>query len=128
MLCYRVMCLKTVFSRLEILDDEMYAEMKSKDLLKTLSDRDPDQQSLALNIVHKMVPQLKPEQLKELIHEVCKFETHRRFECRSVMYEILKWIYDHCQDVGGELIEETKSTLLKGLRDDDPRLQANIFK
>jgi hypothetical protein len=117
-----------VYSRLEILGDEMYAEMKSKDLLKTLSDQDPDQQNLALQMVHKMVPQLKPEQLKEVIQEVCKSEIHRNVECRGVMYEILKWIYDHCQDVGGELIEETKSALLKGLRDDDPRLRDIIFE
>jgi hypothetical protein len=117
-----------VCSRLEILGEEMYAEMKSKDLLKTLNDRDPDQQNLALMMVHKMVPQLKPEQLKELTHEVCKPETHRNIECRKVMYEILMWIYDHCQDIGGELIEETKSALLKGLRDDDPRLRDIIFE
>jgi hypothetical protein len=106
----------------------MYAVMKSKDLLKTLSDRDPDQQNLALKIVYKMVPHLKSEQYQELIHEVCKFETHRNVECRSVMYEILKWIYDNCQDIGGVLIEETKATLLKGLSDDDPRLQDLMFE
>lgn len=125
---YRTMCLKIVYSRLEILGDDMYAEMKSKSLFKTLSDRDPDQQNLALSIVHKMVPRLKPEQLEELVHEICKFETQRSVKCRSVMYEILKWIYDHCQDIGGVLIEEAKGTLLKGLRDDDPHLQDSIFE
>lgn len=122
------MCLKIAYSRLEILGDEIYAEMKSKDLLKTLNDRDPDQQNLALQMVHKMVHKLKPDQLKELIQEVCKSEIRRNVECRKVMYEILKWIYDHCQDVGGKLIEETKSTLLKGLTDDDPHLRDDIFK
>ncbi|XP_021932903.1 DNA-dependent protein kinase catalytic subunit-like isoform X3 [Zootermopsis nevadensis] len=125
---FRVMCLKIAYSRLEILGDEIYAEMKSKDLLKTLNDRDPDQQNLALQMVHKMVHKLKPDQLKELIQEVCKSEIRRNVECRKVMYEILKWIYDHCQDVGGKLIEETKSTLLKGLTDDDPHLRDDIFK
>jgi len=122
------MCLKIVYSRLDILGDDVYAIMKSKDLLKALSDRDPDQQNLALNIVLKMVSNLKSEQYQELIHEVCKFETHRNVECREVMYEILKWIYDHCQDIGGVLIEETKETLLKGLSDDDPGLQKQIFE
>jgi hypothetical protein len=117
-----------VHSRLEILGDDMYTEMKSKGLLKTLSDRDPDQQNLALSIVYKMVHQLKPEQMVELVHEICKFETQRSVKCRSVMYEILKWIYDHCQDVGGILIEEAKGTLLKGLRDDDPHLRDTIFE
>jgi hypothetical protein len=117
-----------VYSRLEILGDEMYAEVKSKGLLKMLNDQDPGEQNLALSIVHKMVPQLKPEQLEELVKEISKFETRRNVECRSVMYEILKWIYDHCQDVEGVLIKETKSILLKGLRDDDPHLQHLIFK
>jgi hypothetical protein len=117
-----------VHSGLEILGDDVYAEMKSKGLLQTLNDRDPDQQNLALSIVHKMVPQLKPEQMEELVHEICKFETQRNVKCRSVMYEILKWIYDHCQDVGGILIEEAKGILLKGLRDDDPNLQNTIFE
>ncbi|PNF15874.1 hypothetical protein B7P43_G07978, partial [Cryptotermes secundus] len=125
---FRTMCLKIVYSRLEILGDDTYAEMKSKNLFKTLSDRDPDQQNLALSIVHKMVPHLKPEQLEELVHEICKFETQRSVKCRSVMYEILKWIYDHCQDIGGVLIEEAKGILLKGLRDDDPHLQDSIFE
>jgi hypothetical protein len=128
LLCCRVMCLKIVYSGLDTLGEDVYAVMKSKDLLKTLSDRDPDQQNLALNIVHKMVSNLKSEQYQELIREVCQFETHRSVECRSVMYEILKWIYDHCQDIGGVLIEETKETLLKGLSDDDPRLQDLILE
>lgn len=128
LLCCRVMCLKIVYSGLDTLGDDVYAIMKSKDLLKALSDRDPDQQNLALKIVLKMISNLKSEQYQELVHEVCKFETHRSVECRTVMYEILKWIYDHCQDIGGVLIEETKETLLKGLSDDDPRLQDLIFE
>jgi len=128
LLCCRLMCLKIVYSGLDTLGDDVYATMKSKGLLKALSDRDPDQQNLALNIVLKMLSNLKPEQYQELIHEVCNFETHRSVDCRKVMYEILKWIYDHCQDIGGVLIEETKETLLKGLSDDDPRLQDLIFE
>jgi hypothetical protein len=122
------MCLKIVYSGLDTLGDDVYAVMKSKDLLKMLGDQDPDQQNLALNIVHKMVSNLKSEQYQELIHEVCQFETHRIVKCREVMYEILKWIYDHCQDVGGVLIEKTKETLLKGLSDNDPHLQNLIFE
>lgn len=122
------MSLKIVYSRLEILEDEMYIELKSKDLLKILNDRDPDQQNLALNIVDKMVPHLKSEQLEEIVSVLCKFEAHRSHECRSMMYKILMWIYDHCQDIGGLLIEQTKSTLLRGLRDDHPALQDTIFR
>ncbi|XP_069690626.1 DNA-dependent protein kinase catalytic subunit-like isoform X3 [Periplaneta americana] len=124
---FRIMSLKIVYSRLEILEDEMYIELKSKDLLKILNDRDPDQQNLALNIVDKMVPHLKSEQLEEIVSVLCKFEAHRSHECRSMMYKILMWIYDHCQDIGGLLIEQTKSTLLRGLRDDHPALQDTIF-
>lgn len=128
LLCCRAMCLEIVYSGLDTLGDDVYAVMKSKDLLKMLSDQDPDQQNRALKIVHKMVPNLKSEQYEELIHEICQFETHRNVKCRTEMYEILKWIYDHCQDVGGVLIEKTKETLLKGLSDDNPDLQNEIFE
>ena len=55
-------------------------------------------------------------------------ERNRFFYSQTECYEILKWIYDNCQDIGGVLIEETKATLLKGLSDDDPHLQDLMFE
>lgn len=52
-------------------------------------------QRVCLDIVHKIVALLTPEQLQEVLGPVTAFVSHPSPVCRERMYDILMWILDN---------------------------------
>lgn len=50
---------------------------------------------MCLDIVHKILALLKPDELKQIIGSVCSFVSHPSPACRERMYNILMWIQDN---------------------------------
>lgn len=52
-------------------------------------------QRVCLDIIHKILAQLTPVQLQELLASVTTFISHPSPVCRERMYDILMWILDN---------------------------------
>lgn len=50
---------------------------------------------MCLDIVHKILAILKPEEMKEILGAVNAFVSHPSPACRERMYDILMWIQDN---------------------------------
>lgn len=57
--------------------------------------RDEMKQRVCLDIIHKIIAQLTPVQLEELLGSVTAFISHPSPVCRERMYDILMWILDN---------------------------------
>lgn len=57
--------------------------------------RDDERQKVCLDIVYKMMAELKPVELRELLNPVVEFVSHPSPTCREQMYNILMWIHDN---------------------------------
>lgn len=52
-------------------------------------------QRVCLDIIHKIIAQLTPVQLEEVLSSVTAFISHPSPVCRERMYDILMWILDN---------------------------------
>ncbi|KFP72380.1 DNA-dependent protein kinase catalytic subunit, partial [Acanthisitta chloris] len=122
-------CLEVIMCRAEEVPD-LHLQLKSKDFIQLMNHRDDERQRVCLDIVHKMLPKLKPPELKELLPGVREFISHPSVICRQRMYDILMWIYDNysdpesqADDDSQEVLKVAKEVLLQGLIDENAELQ-----
>ncbi|XP_070603834.1 DNA-dependent protein kinase catalytic subunit [Erythrolamprus reginae] len=122
-------CLEVVMCRAQETAG-MYLELKSKEFNQVMSHRDDERQTICLNIVHKMLPKLKPAEVLELLPSITGFISHPSPLCRAQMYDVLMWIYDNYSDSESQADEESsqvlklaKECLLQGLIDENSGLQ-----
>uniref|UniRef100_A0A8C3K0S4 DNA-dependent protein kinase catalytic subunit n=1 Tax=Calidris pygmaea TaxID=425635 RepID=A0A8C3K0S4_9CHAR len=122
-------CLEVIMCRAEEIPD-LHLQLKSKDFIQIMNHRDDERQRVCLDIVYKMLPKLKPLELKELLPGVTGFISHPSVICRQRMYDILMWIYDNYSDPESqadgdsqEVLKLAKEILLQGLIDENAELQ-----
>ncbi|XP_029105413.1 DNA-dependent protein kinase catalytic subunit-like [Scleropages formosus] len=128
----KIHCLECVFSRATEIP-HVYLELKRKDFLQMMGHRDEARQRVCLDIVHKILSVLKPEELREMLGSITSFITHPSPVCRERMYDILMWIYDNYSDKESqsdctslEVFNASKETLVQGLVDESPGLQLYV--
>ncbi|XP_031440254.1 DNA-dependent protein kinase catalytic subunit [Clupea harengus] len=125
-------CLECVASRAEVIPD-IYMHLKTKGFTQIMTHRDEARQRVCLDIVHKLLASLKPDELKEMLPAVCSFSSHPSPVCRERMYDILMWIQDNYSDSESkedqtslEVLNAAKDTLLQGLTDENAGLQLYV--
>ncbi|XP_056629192.1 DNA-dependent protein kinase catalytic subunit isoform X2 [Triplophysa dalaica] len=125
-------CLECVLSRADVIP-EIYLHLKTKGLSQIMSHRDEARQRVCLDIIHKILACLKPEELKEILEAVTAFVSHPSPVCRERMYEILMWIQDNYSDsesredsTSVEVLNAARETLLQGLTDENHGLQLYV--
>ncbi|XP_061073095.1 DNA-dependent protein kinase catalytic subunit [Conger conger] len=125
-------CLECVLSRADNIPD-VYFELKTKDFSRVMGHRDVARQVVCLSIVHKILPNLKPEEVQEILGVVTSFVSHPSPVCREHMYDILMWIHDNYSDkesqsdnVSVDVYSRAKDTLLQGLLDENQGLQLYV--
>uniref|UniRef100_A0A2K6UMZ3 DNA-dependent protein kinase catalytic subunit n=1 Tax=Saimiri boliviensis boliviensis TaxID=39432 RepID=A0A2K6UMZ3_SAIBB len=128
----KTLCLEVVLCRVEAMT-ELYFQLKSKDFVQIMRHRDDERQKVCLDIVYKVMPKLKPVELRELLNPVVEFVSHPSTTCREQMYNILMWIHDNYRDSESqtdndsqEIFKLTKDVLIQGLIDENPGLQLII--
>ncbi|XP_016337862.1 DNA-dependent protein kinase catalytic subunit-like [Sinocyclocheilus anshuiensis] len=87
-------CLECVQSRADVIP-EIYLHLKTKGLSQIMSHKDEGRQRVCLDIIHKILACLKPQELKEILGTVTAFVSHPSPVCRERMYDILMWIQDN---------------------------------
>ncbi|XP_042320371.1 DNA-dependent protein kinase catalytic subunit [Sceloporus undulatus] len=122
-------CLEVVLCRAHEIAD-LYLQLKSKEFTQIMSHRDDERQTVCLDIVYKMLPKLKPTEVRELLPAVKDFITHPSPLCRGRMYDILMWLYDNYRDsesqvddMSSDVFQMAKEILLQGLIDENSGLQ-----
>ncbi|XP_053349394.1 DNA-dependent protein kinase catalytic subunit [Clarias gariepinus] len=125
-------CLECVLSRADVIAD-IFLHLKTKGLTQMMAHRDEARQRVCLDIVHKILAILKPEEMKEILGAVNAFVSHPSPACRERMYDILMWIQDNYSDAESredstcvEVLNEAKETLLQGLTDENQGLQLYV--
>ncbi|XP_063779765.1 DNA-dependent protein kinase catalytic subunit [Pseudophryne corroboree] len=125
----KTQCLEIIMCRAQEVPD-LYFELKNKDFKQIMSNRDDERQRVCLDIIYKMLPKLKPTELRELLPSVTAFSSHNFPICRERMYEIVMWIYDNYRDPESQsdsdsqdVFNMAKETLLEGLVDENAELQ-----
>ncbi|XP_060730052.1 DNA-dependent protein kinase catalytic subunit isoform X1 [Tachysurus vachellii] len=125
-------CLECVLSRADVIPD-IFLHLKTKGFTQTMAHRDEARQRVCLDIVHKILAILKPEEMKEILGAVNAFVSHPSPACRERMYDILMWIQDNYSDTESredstcvEVLNEAKETLLQGLTDENQGLQLYV--
>ncbi|MEJ1281700.1 protein kinase DNA activated catalytic polypeptide [Cricetulus griseus] len=128
----KTLCLEVVLCRAETTTD-LYLQLKSKDFLQVMRHRDDERQKVCLDIVYKMMAELKPVELRELLNPVMEFVSHPSPACREQMYNILMWIHDNYRDPESQMDQDSqeifklaKDVLIQGLVDENPGLQLII--
>uniref|UniRef100_A0A2K5DLI5 DNA-dependent protein kinase catalytic subunit n=1 Tax=Aotus nancymaae TaxID=37293 RepID=A0A2K5DLI5_AOTNA len=128
----KTLCLEVVLCRVEAMT-ELYFQLKSKDFVQIMRHRDDERQKVCLDIVYKVMPKLRPVELRELLTPVVEFISHPSTTCREQMYNILMWIHDNYRDSESqtdndsqEIFKLTKDVLIQGLIDENPGLQLII--
>ncbi|XP_034980550.2 DNA-dependent protein kinase catalytic subunit [Zootoca vivipara] len=122
-------CLEVVMCRAQEIAD-LYLQLKSKDFTQVMNHRDDERQTICMDIVYKMLPNLKPAEVRELLPAVTGFISHPSPVCRGRMYDILMWLYDNYRDPESQADEDSsdvfklaKEVLLQGLVDENSGLQ-----
>ncbi|XP_072855016.2 DNA-dependent protein kinase catalytic subunit [Pogona vitticeps] len=122
-------CLEVVMCRAQEIDN-LYLQLKSKEFSQVMSHRDDERQTVCLEIVYKMLPKLKPNEVKELLPAITGFISHPSVLCRERMYDILMWLYDNYRDsesqadeMSSDVFKGAKECLLQGLIDENSGLQ-----
>ncbi|KAH0617727.1 hypothetical protein JD844_016250 [Phrynosoma platyrhinos] len=122
-------CLEVVLCRAHEIPD-LYLQLKSKEFTQIMSHRDDERQTVCLDIVYKMLPKLKPTEVRELLPTVTGFISHPSPLCRGRMYDILMWLYDNYRDsesqiddMSSDVFQMAKEILLQGLIDENSGLQ-----
>ncbi|XP_042616499.1 DNA-dependent protein kinase catalytic subunit-like isoform X2 [Cyprinus carpio] len=125
-------CLECVLSRADVIP-EIYLHLKTKGLSQIMSHRDEGRQRVCLDIIHKILAHLKPEELQEILGAVTAFVSHPSLVCRERMYDILMWIQDNYSDsesmedsTSVEVLSVARETLLQGLTDKNHGLQLYV--
>uniref|UniRef100_A0A8B9LUH8 DNA-dependent protein kinase catalytic subunit n=1 Tax=Astyanax mexicanus TaxID=7994 RepID=A0A8B9LUH8_ASTMX len=125
-------CLECVLSCADSIPD-IFMHLKTKGFVQIMAHRDEARQRVCLDIVHKILAVLKPEELKEFLGTVCAFVSHPSPVCRERMYDILMWIQDNYSDAESredstsvEVLNTAKDTLLQGLTDENQGLQLYV--
>ncbi|KAF4110944.1 hypothetical protein G5714_007975 [Onychostoma macrolepis] len=125
-------CLECVLSRADVIP-EIYLHLKTKGLSQIMSHKDEGRQRVCLDIIHKILACLKPQELKEILGAVTAFVSHPSPVCRERMYDILMWIQDNYSDsesmedsTSVEVLSAARETLLQGLTDDNYGLQLYV--
>ncbi|XP_060788690.1 DNA-dependent protein kinase catalytic subunit-like isoform X1 [Neoarius graeffei] len=125
-------CLECVLSRADVIPD-IFLHLKTKGFTQMMAHRDEARQRVCLDIMHKILPILKPEEMKEILGAVNAFVSHPSPACRERMYDILMWIQDNYSDAESredstcvEVLNEAKETLLQGLTDENQGLQLYV--
>uniref|UniRef100_A0A8C5VNI8 DNA-dependent protein kinase catalytic subunit n=1 Tax=Microcebus murinus TaxID=30608 RepID=A0A8C5VNI8_MICMU len=128
----KTLCLEVVLCRAEEMTD-LYFQLKSKDFVQIMRHRDDERQKVCLDIIYKMMPKLKPVELRELLGPVVEFVSHPSVTCREQMYSILMWTHDNYRDPESqtdddsqEIFKLAKEVLIQGLVDENPGLQLII--
>ncbi|KAJ8369167.1 hypothetical protein SKAU_G00091950 [Synaphobranchus kaupii] len=125
-------CLECVLSRADKIPD-IYLELKTKDFSQVMGHRDVARQVVCLNIVHKILANMKPEEVQEILGVVTSFISHPSPVCREHMYDILMWIHDNYSDkesqsdsISVDVFTRAKDALLQGLLDENQGLQLYV--
>ncbi|KAK9971873.1 hypothetical protein ABG768_025216 [Culter alburnus] len=125
-------CLECVLSRADVIP-EIYLHLKTKGLSQIMSHKDEARQRVCLDIIHKILACLKPEELKEILGSVTAFVSHPSPVCRERMYDILMWIQDNYSDsesredgTSVEVLSAARESLLQGLTDENQGLQLYV--
>ncbi|XP_023688567.2 DNA-dependent protein kinase catalytic subunit isoform X1 [Paramormyrops kingsleyae] len=125
-------CLECVLCRASEIPD-IYLQLKRKDFLQVMGHRDEARQRICLDLVHKILPILKPEEVQEVLGLVSSFITHPSPVCRERMYDILMWIHDNYSDAESQadpvslaVFSTAKEPLLQGLVDENQGLQLYV--
>lgn len=125
-------CLECVLSRADVIP-EIFLHLKTKGLSQIMSHKDEGRQRVCLDIIHKILACLKPEELKEILGAVTAFVSHPSPVCRERMYDILMWIQDNYSDsesrkdsTSVEVLSAARETLLQGLTDENHGLQLYV--
>uniref|UniRef100_A0A671MAS8 DNA-dependent protein kinase catalytic subunit n=1 Tax=Sinocyclocheilus anshuiensis TaxID=1608454 RepID=A0A671MAS8_9TELE len=125
-------CLECVQSRADVIP-EIYLHLKTKGLSQIMSHKDEGRQRVCLDIIHKILACLKPQELKEILGTVTAFVSHPSPVCRERMYDILMWIQDNYSDTESmedstsvEVLSAARETLLQGLTDENYGLQLYV--
>ncbi|KAJ8280685.1 hypothetical protein GJAV_G00057750 [Gymnothorax javanicus] len=125
-------CLECVLSRADKIPN-IYLELKMKDFSQVMGHRDVARQVVCLNILHKILPDMKPEEVQEILSVVTSFTGHPSSVCREHMYDILMWIHDNYSDeesqadsVSLDVFSRAKDALLQGLLDENQGLQLYV--
>ncbi|CAH1795603.1 unnamed protein product [Owenia fusiformis] len=119
---YRTHALEAILSRVDNIPN-LFIELKAKGFLTMLSHRDESTQLVSLKIVNGMLKKISPEELLYFLPDVATFSKHPSAICRTVMYDIMMWIYDNYREEESEqghtIMNLTKQCLLQGLSDED---------
>ncbi|XP_076840848.1 DNA-dependent protein kinase catalytic subunit [Brachyhypopomus gauderio] len=125
-------CLECVLSRADVTPD-IFLHLKTKGFTQIMEHRDETRQRVCLDIVHKILALLKPEELQEFLGSISTFVSHPSPVCRERMYDILMWIQDNYSDAestahstSAVVLSVAKETLLQGLTDENPGLQLHV--
>ncbi|KAL6490371.1 hypothetical protein MHYP_G00007160 [Metynnis hypsauchen] len=125
-------CLECVLSCADTIPD-IFMHLKTKGFVQIMAHRDETRQRVCLDIVHKILAILKPEELKEILGDISAFVSHPSPVCRERMYDILMWIQDNYSDAESkedststEVLNAAKETLLQGLTDENQGLQLYV--
>ncbi|XP_026875191.2 DNA-dependent protein kinase catalytic subunit [Electrophorus electricus] len=125
-------CLECVLSRADVIPD-IFLHLKTKGFTQLMEHRDEARQRVCLDIVHKILALLKPDELQELLDSVCTFVSHPSPVCREKMYDVLMWIQDNYSDAESQadststkVLSVAKDTLLQGLADENEGLQLHV--
>ncbi|XP_062335709.1 DNA-dependent protein kinase catalytic subunit [Osmerus eperlanus] len=125
-------CLECISSRAEVIPD-IYRQLKTKGFTQIMEQRDEARQRVCLDILHKILALLKPQELQEFLGGVTSFISHPSPACRERMYDILMWIQDNYSDAESmsdstsvEVLNTAKEILLQGLVDENQGLQLYV--
>ncbi|KAL1271164.1 hypothetical protein QQF64_030180, partial [Cirrhinus molitorella] len=125
-------CLECVLSRADVIP-EIYLHLKTKGFSQIMSHKDEGRQRVCLDIIHKILACLKPEELKEILGAITAFVSHPSPVCRERMYDILMWIQDNYSDSDSmedstsvEVLCAARESLLQGLTDENQGLQLYV--
>uniref|UniRef100_A0A4W4HUH9 DNA-dependent protein kinase catalytic subunit n=1 Tax=Electrophorus electricus TaxID=8005 RepID=A0A4W4HUH9_ELEEL len=125
-------CLECVLSRADVIPD-IFLHLKTKGFTQLMEHRYEARQRVCLDIVHKILALLKPDELQELLDSVCTFVSHPSPVCREKMYDVLMWIQDNYSDAESQadststkVLSVAKDTLLQGLADENEGLQLHV--
>lgn len=115
--------LEMFLARINSYDTNIFREVMAiniKELLKSNV-----YQLIALHIVNKTLPKMNVNEIKEILLEIVALKSSKSAESRDLIFEILIYIREHCQD--NDLRKTASSILLTGLNDPDENIQVNIF-
>jgi DNA-dependent protein kinase catalytic subunit len=118
--------LEMFLSRLEILGENIFREIAAFGIISLL--KQYEYQILALHIVNKALPHLRPTEITSVLTDIANFVDINRPDCRDLMFEILMFIKQKNEQSADDL-KLVKQILLRGLAvESDDDITNRIFK